>query len=561
MKEQNAYHTDFEKEQQAKDIAKKSVGEIIREHRTKKGLTQDTLAAALYVTPQAISRWETGQTAPDINLLIPLAQLLDMSVDQLLGGNRRQEFERRFHRTFGLNEQITLLVCEDALREFPNDETFLYRRACSEYFIATQTKARMYLDRAATHFWQLHEKYPEEQSYITFLAQCYAHRGQRDLAKEYVRKLKDRDVADHILISNVLEGEERVQLLQQRLHKRTFQLYQTLLEYGTPQAITAAHSLLDAMVGEPLCTPAVSTLYLTEAGFAADAGDMEAYEQKLRLAYQSAVACDDRLSRGEGYSHPLRDHLSVEYESVHPTAIHHLLCTVLNTPSLAPPAATKQLLVEKELDCRCLLKSDWKQYFRFCDDHVCLGNYFKCSDGWDMTEEECTELFKRLATNDPRYPGNAEACRTETNRAHIERLISHGIMTGSVAFRHSDPTRDESLLFGYCNWGAKEKYKGLPDNWKAFPDPEGSRVIAIMDLFIPKNFEHCGLEQKLLTHAMKTAKFRGFTHAQAYLWEASFYDGIGTFEDMLGIYRGMGFTLYADLTADRGKLYVLQKEL
>ena len=60
MKEYNTYHTDFEKEQQARDIAKKSVGEIIREHRTKKGLTQDTLAAALYVTPQAISRWETG---------------------------------------------------------------------------------------------------------------------------------------------------------------------------------------------------------------------------------------------------------------------------------------------------------------------------------------------------------------------------------------------------------------------------------------------------------------------------------------------------------------------
>jgi hypothetical protein len=60
---------------------------------------------------------------------------------------------------------------------------------------------------------------------------------------------------------------------------------------------------------------------------------------------------------------------------------------------------------------------------------------------------------------------------------------------------------------------------------------------------------------------METAKHWNFTHAQAYLWEASFYDGIGAFEDMLSIYRGMGFTLYADLTADRGKLYVLQKEL
>ena len=108
-------------EQLAKDLSKKSVGEIIREARQRKGLKQDALAAELHVTPQAISRWETGQTAPDINLLLPLAKVLGLSVDQMLGGNRRDDFEHRFHESIRLggdDPKKTLLVCEEALKAF-----------------------------------------------------------------------------------------------------------------------------------------------------------------------------------------------------------------------------------------------------------------------------------------------------------------------------------------------------------------------------------------------------------------------------------------------------------
>lgn len=64
------------------DIANK-----IRERREKLGLKQQDIANALNVSPQAVSRWERGENAPDIGTLVPLARLLDVSVDWLLSAN------------------------------------------------------------------------------------------------------------------------------------------------------------------------------------------------------------------------------------------------------------------------------------------------------------------------------------------------------------------------------------------------------------------------------------------------------------------------------------------
>ena len=58
-----------------------------RQQREKLGLKQHDLAHALQVSPQAVSKWERGENAPDIALLIPLAKLLGISTDSLLGYN------------------------------------------------------------------------------------------------------------------------------------------------------------------------------------------------------------------------------------------------------------------------------------------------------------------------------------------------------------------------------------------------------------------------------------------------------------------------------------------
>lgn len=63
-----------------------TLGKRIRGRRERRGLKQADLAAALRVTPQAVSKWERGENAPDISVLVPLSRLLDVSVEWLLGG-------------------------------------------------------------------------------------------------------------------------------------------------------------------------------------------------------------------------------------------------------------------------------------------------------------------------------------------------------------------------------------------------------------------------------------------------------------------------------------------
>lgn len=63
--------------------------DIILELRNKAGLSQDELAEKIYVTRQAVSRWENGETIPSVDALKLLSEVFDVSIDTLLGTNRK----------------------------------------------------------------------------------------------------------------------------------------------------------------------------------------------------------------------------------------------------------------------------------------------------------------------------------------------------------------------------------------------------------------------------------------------------------------------------------------
>lgn len=70
-----------------------ATGRFIAELRKQKGYTQKELAERLAVTDKAISRWETGKGLPDTSLLKPLADILGVSVGELLSGKILEEAE------------------------------------------------------------------------------------------------------------------------------------------------------------------------------------------------------------------------------------------------------------------------------------------------------------------------------------------------------------------------------------------------------------------------------------------------------------------------------------
>ena len=62
--------------------------EIVRDLRMKKGLSQEELAEKVFVTRQAVSRWENGETVPNTETLKLLSKFFDVSINTLLGSPR-----------------------------------------------------------------------------------------------------------------------------------------------------------------------------------------------------------------------------------------------------------------------------------------------------------------------------------------------------------------------------------------------------------------------------------------------------------------------------------------
>ena len=73
----------------------------LRKYRILKNLTQENLAESLRITPQSVSKWERGESYPDITLLPALANILETSIDLLIGMDviRAEETRWRIHET------------------------------------------------------------------------------------------------------------------------------------------------------------------------------------------------------------------------------------------------------------------------------------------------------------------------------------------------------------------------------------------------------------------------------------------------------------------------------
>ena len=67
------------------------IGEFLRTLRKEKGLTQEQLADELQVSGRTVSRWETGSNMPDISLLVEIAEFYDVTIPELIDGERKSE--------------------------------------------------------------------------------------------------------------------------------------------------------------------------------------------------------------------------------------------------------------------------------------------------------------------------------------------------------------------------------------------------------------------------------------------------------------------------------------
>lgn len=84
--------------------------ENLKAYRKAKGLTQEELAVRLHVVRQTVSKWEKGLSVPDADLLVRLAEVLDVSVSQLLGAGVPPEApaDQVAEQLARINEQLAI---------------------------------------------------------------------------------------------------------------------------------------------------------------------------------------------------------------------------------------------------------------------------------------------------------------------------------------------------------------------------------------------------------------------------------------------------------------------
>lgn len=134
----------------------KQIGENIAHLRRTHGMTQEELAAAIGVTAQSVSKWETGTTMPDIMLLPVIADIFSITVDSLYGRVKESEpitREEIFSDTVDtLLKGICLYMAEDqdaekyskyrqALADDPHTKTGIMRCGEGSVFYCEQTGA------------------------------------------------------------------------------------------------------------------------------------------------------------------------------------------------------------------------------------------------------------------------------------------------------------------------------------------------------------------------------------------------------------------------------------
>ena len=89
----------------------KKIGFFLKELRKEKGITQEEFAERLNISGRTVSRWETGHNMPDISLLIEIANFFNVSIPEIINGERKSEI---------MNEDVKDIA--DKLSDYANAE-------------------------------------------------------------------------------------------------------------------------------------------------------------------------------------------------------------------------------------------------------------------------------------------------------------------------------------------------------------------------------------------------------------------------------------------------------
>ena len=243
------------------------IGENIKKLRKQKDLTQEQLAEILGVSNAAVSKWERGETYPDISLLPVIARYFSVSVDEILGYDLSKQDKRKkelleAHKNTFITGDITerIKVSETGVKEFPDNIEFLcnYAWACWCYacgYITNDDEFSAERARVCEAFRKVIENSNDTEikcSGISGIVQCLNGMGNKTEALKYAKMYPDTRVSyieREELIAKCLEGEEKQKKKQEILIDRIDDLIRCLtFDIRSIEAISTARQILDIII-------------------------------------------------------------------------------------------------------------------------------------------------------------------------------------------------------------------------------------------------------------------------------------------------------------------------
>lgn len=211
----------------------KNFGIRLKKLRNDANITQDSLAEYLNISCQAVSKWENGQSLPDITLVPAIANFFGVSADELLGittPEQTEELKQYENRYFELNRKGKVLakidLCREVLKKYPRNYQWMLNLAyglvsyCATSEQNNYSKEHNFKEEAISICEKILADCTDEghrQSAIQILCYNYPEIGKTEEAIKLANTMPDMLLCREALLSRIYKAEECLKQNQQNL--------------------------------------------------------------------------------------------------------------------------------------------------------------------------------------------------------------------------------------------------------------------------------------------------------------------------------------------------------
>lgn len=232
----------------------------LKKLRNAAGLTQEQVAKELHITAQAVSKWENGISNPDLDLILPIAKLLKVSTDILLGDNSRMEQKEQFAQELKSisswkeeGRAKRLKIAKAFVTEFPDEPEAMYQYSfvLGNYirFDAKEEEKKALLVEQEKYCRMFLEKAPSDrkmgqQAAILSLIDILCQLDRRNEAVELANRQAQNGDFQLQCYSRCLTGDEKEIAMLKNASSKLHELIRALYLVNTEEAFDMIEQLL-----------------------------------------------------------------------------------------------------------------------------------------------------------------------------------------------------------------------------------------------------------------------------------------------------------------------------